>query len=318
MSNHQIDIKKTQVLILNSLDRDWVNDTSSSPYNFEVSFTATNASNIALIETSFKNISSIEIPSFIISNTIQDSGYNSNSHIRPTNNSYLIVELDEIIESGRGTNKYLDTAMGLYTPSDLIDESYNDIKNIRYTNTSDIKKLYLQTPITTLSELKIRIRDNNGTILPSNDVIGVSGIYVNNEPLLGDSTDALIVRTDTFFTENEFQGKDTILFKNYNYHNLSYDESYQFQNFINRSTGHKITNIRKSNSGTALYDEIQIEIPASYSRSTGNLVTESWFTSFMTKSLGNTYVASNGGKLINVSKQSHLIVKLELMEKILI
>lgn len=317
MNSHTIDNQRIKVLVLDSLDRDWVNDTNSSPYNFDVSFGGSNSSNIAIIEESFKNINSIEIPSIIISNTVQDTGYNSNTHVRPTNNPYLLVELDEIIESGRGTNKYLDTAMGIYTPSDLVTETANDIKNIEYRNTSDIKKLYLPTPIPTLDELKVRIRDNSGTILPSNDVIAVSGIYINNEPLANNSTDALVVRTSTYFTDNEFESKDTVLFKDYNYHDLSFDESYQFQDFINRNAGHKITGIGKSNSGTTLYNEIQIPIPASYSRSTGNLTTDAWFTSFMSKSLNDSFIASNGGKLINVSKQSHLVVKLELKEKML-
>jgi hypothetical protein len=318
MDNHVIDNLSTRIIVLNSLDRDWFNDTNSSPFNFEVSFTSMNASNIAVIEESFKNITSIEIPSFIISNSLQDDYYHSNAHIRPTNNPYLLVEIDDIIESSRGTNKYLDASMGIFTPSDIVSETTNDIKNIEYRNTGDIKKIYLPTPIPTLSDLKVKIRDNKGTILPINDVIGVNGIYVNNEPLLNNGSDALIVRTGTFFTENEFIGKDNVMFKNYNYHNMSYSESYQYENFINREEGHKVIAISKSNSGTSLYDQISIQIPASYSRATGNIAVEPWFTSFMEKSLGATYVSSNGGKLINMNKQCHLVIKLDIKEKMLI
>ncbi len=317
MSSHVKDNQRTQVLILNSLDRDWVNNEGSTPYNFEVSFTETNSSNIAIIEESYKNISSIEIPSFIISNSIDDTTYHSNSHVRPTNNPYLLVELDEIIESSRGTNKYLDSSMGIYTPSDLVIENSNNIKNIRYVNTGDIKKNYFQTPISTLSELKVKIRNPSGTLLNSNDVVGVSGIYNGQDPLQSDGTDYLKVRCSTFFTDDEFESGDTVIFKNYNYSNMSYSESYNFQEFINRSQGHKIIDIGRSTSAT-LFNEIHIQTPSSYSRNTGVLSPDSWFTSFMDKSLTDTYIASNGGKIINASKQSHIIVKLGLKEKILI
>ena len=317
MSSHVKDNQRTQVLVLNSLDRDWVNDTNSNPYNFEVSFTATNSSNIAVIEESYKNITSIEIPSFIIPNNVEDTSYHSNTHIRATNNPYLLVEVDDIIESSRGTNKYLDSAMGIYAPSDLVSESANDMKNIRYINTGDIKKHYLQTPISTLSELKIKIREPTGTILPSNDVMNVLGIYNGQDPLNNDGADYLKVRISSYFTENEFENGDIIRFKDYNYSNMSYSESYQFQDFINREQGHKVVYIGKSGS-TVLYNEIYIQIPASYSRTTGLFVAESWFTSFMDKSLTNSFVASNGGKIINVSKQSHIVVKLEIKDKILI
>jgi hypothetical protein len=42
---------------------------------------------------------------------------------------------------------------------------------------------------------------------------------------------------------------------------------------------------------------------------------EDWFTSFDMKSLSNIAIQDNGGKLINVSTQSHLIVNIKTLEK---
>ena len=80
---------------------------------------------------------------------------------------------------------------------------------------------------------------------------------------------------------------------------MSYDESGQFNSWINNDNGHYVLDIAKSNTGTSLYNQLKIPIPASLSRSTGNIAVESWFSSFVTKSLSNIAIADTSGKLIN-------------------
>jgi hypothetical protein len=96
---------------------------------------------------------------------------------------------------------------------------------------------------------------------------------------------------------------------------MSYDESGQFNSWVNNDNGHYVLDIAKSNTGTSLYNQLIIPIPASLSRSTGNIAVESWFSSFVTKSLSNVAIADTSGKLINASTQSHLIVNIKTMEK---
>ena len=96
---------------------------------------------------------------------------------------------------------------------------------------------------------------------------------------------------------------------------MSYDESSTFNNWINRDSGHYILDIDKSNSATTLYNQIIIPIPASLSRSTGNISVESWFNSFDMKILSNVAIADTSGKLINTNTQSHLIVNIKTLEK---
>ena len=127
--------------------------------------------------------------------------------------------------------------------------------------------------------------------------------------------DSLIIQTNTYFNSIEFRKNDLIKIKNYEYHNMSYDESFTFNNWINRDHGHYILSIGKSNPGTTLYNQINIPIPASLSRSTGNISVESWFNSFDMKILSNVAIADTSGKLINTNTQSHLIITIKTMEK---
>ena len=70
--DHNKFIINQNTLIINSLDRDWFNDTNSSPYNFKVELSGSNNANIAVINEYYKNISSMAVPTIIIPNTIQD------------------------------------------------------------------------------------------------------------------------------------------------------------------------------------------------------------------------------------------------------
>ena len=314
--DHNKFIINQNTLIINSLDRDWFNDTNSSPYNFKVELSGSNNANIAVINEYYKNISSMAVPTIIIPNTIQDLNYHSNTHIRPTNYPYLLVNIENIVKSSRGTNKDLDTSIGMFIPSDLVSETSNNIKNVEYKNVSKQVKDFEPNPLASLTDLKITIKDSRGISVPTNDVVGITGIYVSNDPLLNNNTDLLIISTTEYFTYNEFLAGDLIFIKNYVYHNMSYSESYQFVDFINRTNGHIIVSTAKSDSATELYNEIKILVPKTYSRSTGQLTADAWFTSLMTKSLTDSLTSNFKGKIINTNKQSHLVIKLGLKKPI--
>ena len=96
---------------------------------------------------------------------------------------------------------------------------------------------------------------------------------------------------------------------------MSFDESGIFNKWINRSNGHYISTISKSNITTTLYNQINIPIPAVLSTTTGNLEIDDWFDSFVMKTLSNIAIQDNGGKLINVNLQSHLIVNMKTIDK---
>jgi hypothetical protein len=101
----------------------------------------------------------------------------------------------------------------------------------------------------------------------------------------------------------------------YQYHNMSYDESAQFNNWINSSSGHYVLDIGKSSPSTTLYNQLKIPMPATLSRITGNLAVVDWFSSFVMKSLSNIAIQDGGGQLINANTQSHMIVNIKTLEK---
>lgn len=129
------------------------------------------------------------------------------------------------------------------------------------------------------------------------------------------SGDSLTIQTYTYFNNVEYKPNDLIKIVNYEYHNNSYDECAIFNNWINRSQGHNIISIGKSNNATALYNRINIPLPASLSTTTGNIAVETWFSDFVMKSLSNVAIEDVSGKLINANLQSHLIVNMKTLEK---
>jgi len=96
---------------------------------------------------------------------------------------------------------------------------------------------------------------------------------------------------------------------------MSFDESGQFNKWINSSNGHYIIDIGKSNPAKNLYNQLIVPIPATLSRDTGNIAVDPWFSNFVLKSLSNVAIQDNGGKLINTNTQSHLVVNIKTLEK---
>ena len=129
------------------------------------------------------------------------------------------------------------------------------------------------------------------------------------------NNDYLIVQTNEYFTNIEFQTNDNIIFQNYKYHNPSFDESGIFNQYINRTSGHNIIDISKSNVSTTLYNQIHIPIPAGNSKVTGMFTPESWYIDFIDKTFSNVAIADISGKLINSNLQSHLLINIKTLEK---
>ena len=146
------------------------------------------------------------------------------------------------------------------------------------------------------------------------DVLDIKSIHINNETSMT-KNDHLIITTTQFFDNTEFKTGDTIQCKNYSFHNTDYSETHQFNQYINSANCHTITGISKSNDDTELYNRIHINYPSYLSRNTGNLVVESWFSSFLLKSLDTTPVDSNQGRLINLNTQSHIVLSLNTLHK---
>ena len=219
--------------------------------------------------------------------------------------------------SSYGTNKTLNETIGIYTPLMPLPVILSNVSYLEFKNTSIQKKEYSPAPEGYISQLDLSITNPNGILASNlNDVLDIYSIFLNTSNATPISTsETLIIQTNTYFNTIEFSTNDLIQIQNYKYHNMSYDESYLFNSWINSSDGHYIIDIAKSNPNTTLYNQILIPIPACLSKMTGNISVEPWFSSFISKSLNNIAIQDISGKLINVNTQSHLVVNIKTLEK---
>lgn len=323
-----IETTNLETIIVSSLDRDWYNNSNSSPFVFNVSLGGVNNTSHAVINNEYKSIKSIEILGIILSNRyirtykkddyeaqlnggMHHYNYHSNITVRPTSFPYLLVNIDNIDKVTRGTNKFLDNSMGVFTSLVPLSLATSTVQQLEFKNTSFAKKIYSPT-LTALNDLDLSITDSNGNSIDCNDVLGVKGIYINNSNTSTLSrNDYLIIETKQYFDPDSFAISDLIQLNRFQYHDMSFEESYQFNNFINRKSGHNIINYNRSIGTEHLYNQIHIQMPAYHSFETGNFVVENWFTSFITKSLSNTLVNCTSGKLINSNRQTQIIFKIK-------
>ena len=310
---------RNNVIIINSLDRNWYNYPNETPFKYLVKLGGTGTDQYLTVGNNYKNVVAFSIDKIILPNRPAIQSYNSNISPRLNNNPYLTLTVKGINYSSYGTNRVLNETIGIYTPLIPLPLSLSEIAYLEFKNTSIQRKEYTPAPEGYISVLDLAINNPIGTLASNlNDVLGIYSIYLNTNtsnatPLT--INDSLVIQTNTYFTDNEFRQNDLIQIKNYSYHNPSFDESGIFNNWINNSNGHYISNIDKSNPATTLYNKIIIPFPGSLDTTTGNIAVESWFSSFVMKSLSNVAIQDNGGKLINVNTQSHLVVNIKTVEK---
>jgi hypothetical protein len=317
-TNYIPDTKITNhIVIVNSIDRNWYNYSLESPYNYLVKLGGSSLDKYSTVSHDYKNIVAFSIDNIILPNRPCVNSYNSNIAPRLNDYPYITINVKGINFSSYGTNKNLNNTIGVYTPLIPLPISLSNISYLEFKNTNTQKKYYNPTPEGYISQLDLSITTPKGLPVSNlNDVLGIYSIYLNTSNTVPLSiNDSLIIQTTTFFNNVEFKQNDLIQAQNYKYHNMSYDESGIFNSWINRDSGHHIINIGKSNITTSLYNRLIIPIPASLSRTTGNIVIEPWFSSFVMKSLSNIAIQDTSGKLINTNTQSHLVINIKTLEK---
>jgi len=305
------------IIVINSIDRNWYNYPNENPYKYLVKLGGSGKDQYSTVSHDYKNVVSFSIDKVILPNRPCIQSYTSNIAPRLNDYPYIAINVEGINFSSYGTNKTLNNTIGIFTPLLPLPKSLSDISYLEFKNTSTQKKEYINTPEGYISRVDLNITTPSGSPVSNlNDVLDIYSIFLNTSNIVPLSTsDTLVIQTGTYFNNVEFKANDLIQMKNYVYHNMSYDESGQFNSWINRDSGHYIIDINKSNMGTSLYNQIFIPIPAALSRVTGNIAVESWFSSFVTKSLSNVAIQDTSGKLINVSTQSHLVVNMKTLEK---
>lgn len=317
-------------IIINSCDRDWYGNSTETPYKFNINFGGVNSSNpqgtntiyngtqYSTITKQLHNIYSISADKIILSNRFQYSSYSNTSIIRFTSNPYIALIIKNITFTGIGTNTLIDTCLAVFTPYTPIYESLSDVRYLEFKNANSQKKEYLIVPEGNIPLLEIEIKNANNEILGNNvkDVINIKNITPNISitlplptPLI---TEYISIETE-FFTDNEFKIGDTIIIKGYSYHNLAWNTTGNFNNFINRIIGHVIIGIDKSSNDNILYNIIKISAPININRNTGILERESWYEIFLSHFVDSGSIS--GVKMINTNTQTHIMMNIKTISK---
>lgn len=274
------------------------------------------------LDNAFKNIVSIQLVSSIFPSFIRQVDYYSPIVLdNIINEPYYTMEIDELSDVINGTNKNLTNAFAVLTPFIRI---YDNItressKSIEYKTTGLWGKTFL-TPISSLTNLTIKIKKPNGEILKNlNDTINVKFIYQYKSNPSDPRTDILVIETEQYFSELEYKVADTIVFRNYNFRKSA---SNIFNNFINQEQGHKILAVNSSDPSKYLKNRIYISRPAYLDINTGDISEEPWYTTFKTNIENETELNSittfDTGRLINLSLQNIYFFKITTKEQLMI
>jgi hypothetical protein len=189
-------------LFIWSADRDWVNNTTQSRYNFTINFdTANNRQGFgigAAVTKKFKNIVRIELIKVILpveglENVMTVTSFTNGSFALTTNTAtqinalsfpYLTLRIPELDGNNYGSDNYLDNAFGIiqYDANWNTDNSTNIPDGRGYIamipKFLKCQKIYQPTPLATLNKLTFNIqRPTGGFLSDISDSFRVYGIY---------------------------------------------------------------------------------------------------------------------------------------------
>ena len=311
-----LNIRKKVFIAISSLDRDWYN-LLETPFIFKVKFNDLGNSTYTNITNNIKNIVSIKLETSIVPNKKLNITYTSTSNTLD-NYPFIIVDVGNINDVIYGSNDNLSSSLAIMSAVTPMLKAASENRYLEFKNLNHSIKEYYDNPIATLSDLEIKIKNPQGNNLTDiQDVLTITTIFNSGSG----TSEFLKIKTTTYFG-SEYQVGDIILIKNYVYRETdTYSEGTDFNNFINRTGGHKIIALTSSSGSSSLshYNNlISISIPHSILSSTGELTLENWYTSLKTKSSTDDDSSSSGdtgGKIINTNLQTNLFINVEYLEK---
>lgn len=294
-------------IVVNSIDRDWTNSNSSeTPYNYRIVFGnnsryGSSSKNLnVLINDVLKDVKYITCQKLLISNRQISNKY------RPTNNPYLLINIENIEQVSDSSNNKLQNAISIMTPKIPIENGISEYRYLEYSNINNQKKAINRT----IPYMDIQIQSCDGTVINSdnyqNDILSIEQIYYNT------SNTILEIKTSDYFTSDDFQVGDTIKVAEYLFRDDGYYESALFNNYINRNEGHIIQSLSKSNVATEMYDVIHILPDGINSKTSGNYELKPWFDDLITiTDIDSNISNDNTGKLINLNLQTTIFFNVE-------
>ena len=325
----------TRWVVINSEDRDWVLRTDENPYSFGVhlgqssQYQDANGAlrNIELtINKHFENISKLECTSVIVPNRVLSNKF------RPNGRPHLLIGLGTTTDALYGSSKATNSALTMLVPKLPVPAENFEVRYLEYTTTAQMAKDYL-TPEAALNRLYVNITRPDGYNPwlddAASDTINIQVIYM---PLL--TGEYLDVITTGYFNQQDFIAGDIIKFRGYIFRGTTtgYKEAAQFNQFINRESGHIIQSVAQftgivspAYSGP-MYNVIRILAPGAYSTTTGLWAFPSWFSDpvdmgFVQKfpdfddTPTPTSTKDNTGKGLNTNTQTITVLKIAYLDK---
>jgi hypothetical protein len=220
-------------LFLYSGDRDWMNSSGQSRYNYTVNFDVGNNNRQGFTSApsstrKFKNIVRIELvkaimPTEGINTIVQYSGsaFNTNPKLNILSYPYVVVRIPELDGNNYGTDNNLDNAFGVlqydanwYTDTTNLTDGFLGMipKFLK------CQKVYAPTPLATLTKLSVQLQLPNGNLVSDTadtltiqsiffgDKVAAATVYAGNYA----TANYIIIQTTTWFSQWAFTEGNTI------------------------------------------------------------------------------------------------------------
>jgi hypothetical protein len=322
--NTEINNEKSLVdkfIVISSSDRNWQDSerqSNESPYNFTVNFGQNSTytrngkiyKNNIFVNNILRNVKNLRCTNVIFSNKTHSNGLKLHKIPLILFNVKNIKNNNNVL----GSNQNLDNMvcplnlknMTLFSTSASI-----KVENLEYINTNQ-QQLNFSAP-ENINKMDIEFLNMDGTSMIQdnslNDILEIKQMYYNPS-----TSNLLQITTNTFFTSDEFEKGDKLLFSNYEFRetSLGYKECELFNAFINRNEGHIIQQIDKSNTLNELYDIIRIFVPCKFSQSSTTVDVETWFNDLVTKTnIDDFSNDDNTGRLLNYNSQTQIFINIK-------
>lgn len=201
-------IEKVHYININSVDRDWADNTSETRYNFQVKFNQNSEySGSATISQMYRNIVSVELVSAVMPMDAYIDPFDTRIYMGLSRYPYLLLRIEELDNVFKGTNNWVDKAFStmifdkvFFTntlSSDYISGTGTSIVQstpkqgfageylrgfMKYNPAYFEKKKFYNNPLANLTRMSIDITDPRGNFVNvQRDVLDISAIaYTGN------------------------------------------------------------------------------------------------------------------------------------------
>ena len=326
-------------LILNSKDRDWVNNIKENRYNFSIILDAATrpqgTGNQATLTNRFRNITKIEFVKIILPVEGLDvvvqrdasTATPSTGFISVLSTPYITVTMDEINGNNYGTSEQIDKSLAVCQydatwRSDSMTTTRNNSRGytLFFPKFMKAQRIYAPAPLASLQKMSFTIQNPENQLLSAiPDALNIKTIAYGNLSTLTANTykDAtsryIFIETSTYFPLWSFNLLDRIQFAG-----LKSTTNTDLMAWLQRESGHVIIDMAYRNistgditlgsndSGYSNY----IIVRNRFADPTTGLTTRNYFDN----EVATTTAISVTGSVLNVSRQVQLSLRITVRE----